>query len=249
MGAVAKIEPAAAPATPVNTDPSSMLWLAIERGADVTVLERLMSMQERWQETQARLAFEAAMAAARAGMPIVAKDKAASFGSGKAAYRYESLGAIAAAINPVLAQNGLSYRFEAAQDGGAIIVTCIISHEAGHTIGVTLACNADGSGSKNAVQSIGSAVTYLQRYTLKMAFGIAVAEDDDGHAVSTHAAPSAPRATITEAQEAELREALDAAGVDVPRVCTAYRIAKLSDLPADQFAGAMERARKSQRPA
>ena len=37
---------------------------------------------------------------------------------------------------------------------------------------------ADKTGSKNAVQAIGSTVTYLQRYTLIGALGITTADDD-----------------------------------------------------------------------
>lgn len=38
----------------------------------------------------------------------------------------------------------------------------------------------DESGNKNSIQSIGSTVTYLQRYTLKAGLGLAAASDDDG---------------------------------------------------------------------
>ena len=47
---------------------------------------------------------------------------------------------------------------------------------------------ADQSGNKNGFQAIGSAVTYLQRYTLKSALGLSAEVDDDAQSVteSTH---------------------------------------------------------------
>ena len=43
---------------------------------------------------------------------------------------------------------------------------------------------ADQSGSKNGFQAIGSAVTYLQRYTLKAALGLSAEVDDDAQSAT-----------------------------------------------------------------
>jgi hypothetical protein len=45
-----------------------------------------------------------------------------------------------------------------------------------------LRAGADQSGAKNSIQAIGSTISYLQRYTLKAALGLAAANDDDGKA-------------------------------------------------------------------
>jgi hypothetical protein len=54
----------------------------------------------------------------------------------------------------------------------------------GHSERTTLSATADTSGSKNSIQAIGSTVTYLQRYTLLAAVGLAAGGDDDGQAAS-----------------------------------------------------------------
>ena len=43
----------------------------------------------------------------------------------------------------------------------------------------SLEADNDESGNKNAIQAVGSAATYLQRYTLKLALGLAASNDDD----------------------------------------------------------------------
>ena len=50
----------------------------------------------------------------------------------------------------------------------------------GHSESTTLEAAADQSGGKNAIQAIGSTVTYLERYTLLALTGLATHEDDDG---------------------------------------------------------------------
>ena len=71
-------------------------------------------------------------------------------------------------------------------------VTCRITHRDGHYEETSLFGPVDGSGNKNPIQAIGSAVTYLQRYTLKAAVGIAASQDDDAQEAGRKADP-APR--------------------------------------------------------
>lgn len=66
---------------------------------------------------------------------------------------------------------------------------CIISHVDGHDESTTMSAEADTSGNKNAIQSRGSSVTYLQRYTLIGALGISTADEDvDGQGTKEEAA-------------------------------------------------------------
>jgi hypothetical protein len=62
-----------------------------------------------------------------------------------------------------------------------VTVICVIGHADGYSEEASkLSAAPDTSGSKNPIQSIGSAVTYLERYTLRAALGLAAAKDDDG---------------------------------------------------------------------
>lgn len=202
--------------------PMEMLSSAISNGQSVEVLDKLMALQERWEANQGRKAFDQAIAAAKASIPPIMKNR-----EGHQSKRYADFSAIARVVDPVLSQHGLSYRFRTDQDEKSIIVTCVISHRDGHFEETTLRGPADTSGSKNAIQAIGSSLSYLMRYSLVQALGLAITEDDDGHGGG-----SAP---ISDDQFNELRNLIDQAGADTRAFCNHFEIKSLSDLPARQF--------------
>lgn len=174
--AVATLRPAE-PATPMQ-----MLQDALQRGAGIDVMERLLTLQERWEANQARKEFEAAMAALRPDLPTIAKNAEVDFTStkGRTNYKYEDLGSVIAAIAPAMGKHGLSFRWKTEQPSvHSVKVTCILSHAGGHSERTDLTAVVDESGNKNSIQAIGSTVAYLQRYTLKAAVGIAASNDTD----------------------------------------------------------------------
>jgi ERF superfamily len=159
----------------------------IERAArdpaiDIAKLEGLMQLRERMEDRRAKQAFDNAIAAAKGEIPPIVKNRAVDF-TNKAGtrtnYRYEDFAGVASAVDPVLARHGLSYRFRTEQTGARLRVTCRISHADGYGEETTLEASNDDSGNKNAIQAVGSAATYLQRYTLKLALGLAASNDDD----------------------------------------------------------------------
>lgn len=163
-----------------EANPSLLLQLAVQQNLDIDKLEKLMQMQERWQAQQARREFLSAVSQFQAVCPPIEKTKRVAFGNTK--YSYAQLGDIAATIKKPMSDNGLSHRWEIGEDNDNIVVTCIISHVAGHSERTTMKGGKDGSGNKNAIQSSGSTVTYLQRYSLIGALGISTADEDvDGH--------------------------------------------------------------------
>ncbi|MHA7852227.1 ERF family protein [Roseovarius sp.] len=155
--------------------------LVLNPDADLDKLERMLAMKERMDAQNARVSFARALAEARAEIPPIIKDATVDFSSskGRTHYKHETLSGIAKAIDPVLARHGISYRFRTDQGQGGVRVTCIVQHSDGHAEETTLVGAPDQSGNKNGFQSVGSAVTYLQRYTLKAALGLSAEVDDD----------------------------------------------------------------------
>lgn len=163
--------------------PMAMLEKAVVSGAGIDVLERLMALSERWQANQAQRAFSEALSAARGELPFIVKNNQVDFtsGKGRTQYQYEDLAGVIEQIAPALSRNGLSFRWRTdSETPGYVKVTCILSHKDGHFEENPLSGPYDVSGNKNPIQAIGSVVTYLQRYTLKAAIGIAAGHDDDG---------------------------------------------------------------------
>lgn len=163
--------------------PGQLIALALDRQADPAVLSKLMDLQERWEAQNARKEFVLAMSAFKQEAPSVLKkgDKV-DFQSakGRTTYNYANLGSIVQEITAILGKHSLSATWQTCQDEkGNITVTCNVTHAAGHRESVTLTGPPDDSGNKNRIQAIGSAVTYLQRYTLLAALGLATSDDDD----------------------------------------------------------------------
>lgn len=206
----------------VPVTPMDMLNRAVQSGADIDMIEKLMNLQERWETGQARKAFDEAVSAAKAEIPPITRNA-----TGHNSKRYADFAAIAKVVDPIISRHGLSYRFRTTQND-RISVTCILSHKAGHSEETTLAGPADGSGNKNAIQAIGSTLTYLQRYSLVQMLGLAAAADDDGK--SAEGAP-----TVTQDQADNLRELLEANGKDRSRFLKWAKVDRIEDIPADYY--------------
>jgi hypothetical protein len=164
--------------TELQQTPVKLIELAINKGAEVEQLEKLMDLQERWNKQQAEKAFKTAFVDFQAEKPRLVKDREVKF-NGKLQYAFIPLQSIQEKIDPVLSRHGLSYRWEQKEDDGNISITCIVQHVDGHEERTTIKAPKDGSGSKNTVQSIGSTVSYLKRYTLEAAFGLSADVDTD----------------------------------------------------------------------
>lgn len=212
---------------PINTrqqamTPGDMLSMAVERGASIDVMTKLMDLRERWEAGQARKAFDAAIAQAKAEIPTIAKNR-----EGHNKTKYADFSAYAAVVDPIIARHGLSYRFRTEQTD-RISVTCVLSHRDGHSETNSLSGPSDTTGSKNAIQAIGSTLTYLQRYTLVQALGLAASQDDDGR----NANMGQP---VDDDQIGDLVELIDSVGADKGAFLKFFKIDSLADLPAAKF--------------
>jgi hypothetical protein len=173
------------PIAPANAvTPADLLRIAVDSGADLDRLEKLMTLQERWEADQARKAFADDMARFKLKPLVVMKDKYVEYGEGtkKTRYSHATIGNVVDVIVPQLAEFGFSHRWDLEQKEGQVIVTCVITHRLGHSQKTTLMAAPDASGGKNGIQSVISAKTYLERHTLLAATGAATRDqlDDDG---------------------------------------------------------------------
>lgn len=193
---------------------------ALEKGM-VDQLERLFEMQMKWDADLQRKAFVIGMVGFKteAGGITIAKSKHVSFTTarGKTEYMHAELHDITRALVPVMARHGLSHRWVPEQTGKDIKITCVVTHRDGHSESVSLVAQADDSGGKNSIQSIASTKTYLERYTLLAATGIATGgeDDDDGRSFGQ---PEPPKLVcITVDQAAALNDLMDAYVVNKPK--------------------------------
>lgn len=219
----------------VAVTPMDMIDRALSSGASPETLERLLALQERWEANQGRKAFDEAMAAAKAEIPVISKNRTVDFTSskGRTHYRHEDLAEVARTVNPILSKYGLSYRFRTTANANEpVSVTCIVSHRLGYSEENTLTARPDDSGNKNSIQQVGSTLTYLQRMTLKAALGLAAAEDDDGKKAD-HA--PADNRTISADQLKTILALIDETDTDTEKFCELMKVEAVPDLVASQY--------------
>lgn len=185
----ARREVGAAPVGEAN--PMTMLQIAVQRGDDLQKLEKLMDLQQRWEEHAARKAYITAVAGFKAEPIRILKSKQVNIPGG-AKFAHATLADVVDGAVPQLSHYGLSHRWETQQDGNSIAVTCILTHEQGHSERVTLSAPADDSGKKNTIQQIASTVTYLERYTFMAITGLAAKDMDDDARGAGPAKPAEP---------------------------------------------------------
>lgn len=219
---------------PAVQSPNQLLAYAISKDASIETLEKLMALQERHEANEARKAYHKAMTAFKADPPEILKTKAVSFGAGKPSYKHATLDHITEAVGRGLSQHGLSASWRTEQNG-KVRVTCTITHELGHSESTSMEADADNSGSKNAIQAIGSTVTYLQRYTLLALTGLAAKDQDDDGAGAE---------AITEDQAANIEALLSETKSNKTAFLKWLKVDRVESIPAAKYAEAIKMLEK-----
>lgn len=208
--------------------PMQMLQIAVQQGADLDKLQKLMDLQERWEKNEATKAYFRAMQAFKANPPVIYKDKHVKFGNTE--YDHALLENAVELIGKAMSEHGLDFHWETSQSDNKVTVTCIITHVQGHSEKVPLSAGLDTSGSKNNIQALGSTITYLQRYSLFAATGLAAkGVDDDGRTAEF----------ITEKQVADLKALLEEVGGNEQALCGYLKIDSLDKIPVQAYSMAI----------
>ena len=214
-----------------------MVQEAVMRGAPMELIDKLVALHERFEANQGRKAFDQAIAGAKGEIPVILKQHKGHSG------KYEDMGDIAEAVAPILSKFGLSYRYRAEQSEKTITVTCVVCHRDGYSEETKLSSPPDTSGNKTPIHAMASALTYLQRYTLKLALGLAASKDDDGQAAGRP--QDTPIGLVGDAQIAELEKLATDGGVNIERFCAHFKIKGFPQIKANEFDGAKKALEKA----
>lgn len=161
--------------------PMELLQSARDANASLEQMQQLFDLQLRWEENEARKAYNQAIAEFKAEGVRIVKNKHVRFSTQKGVtdYKHATIGNVVETVTPLLSRYGLSHSWDMMQDGSNISVTCKVAHVLGHGTAVTMTAMPDDSGGKNKIQQVASTITYLQRYTLLSALGLATDDSDD----------------------------------------------------------------------
>ena len=164
---------------PAANSPMGMMLSAIQQGATLEQVEKMMDLQERWEKKEAKKSYDAAFANFKAEAVQIIKGKLITDGPLKGKSHAE-LCDVVDAVTPALSKHGLSSSWKITKDEPAWMeVTCYLRHVGGHEESVSMGGPPDAGGAKNAIQARASTKTYLERYTLKGITGLSERNDDD----------------------------------------------------------------------
>ena len=214
--------------------------LATNPQLNIEVFDRLLLARRQEEDRAAERAFNLAMSIAKGELQPVLKTRDVDYpskkeGGGRTKYKYESFADVAKVVDPVFAAHGLAYRFAVEQGGELVKVTCIVSHSDGYSDRVRLESKVDpGATGMSWVQALGTVLTYLQRYSLRAAIGLAAGIDDDGRS----AGGTSPKISIEQANE--LQKLIDDTGRSQATLLRLVGVDEVVEMNVDQYTRAKE---------
>lgn len=230
------------PPEPVPIGPNAVIMMAMQKNLSPELIEKMMALQERYEANEARKAYHEAMAAFKASPPEIEKDKKVGYtplNKPEVKYSHASLANVTGKINAALSKHGLSAAWKTEQTEKGITVTCTITHRLGHSESTSLTSGPDTTGSKNAIQAVGSTITYLERYTLLALTGLATHDmDDDGTgAVGTE--------FITDEQRIEIEKIILEKNIDQAQFLSYMKVETTQEILATDYQKALQTVKKA----
>lgn len=225
-------------AVATHADVSSLVGLAIREKVPVDVLERLVALQERVTERNARMAYFEALAAFQEQVREIPKTRTAKIATrsgGSYSYSFAPLEAITRTIREPLKANGLSYSWttEVGERPDTLDVIAILRHVDGHEERARFPVPTKTDAAMSDAQKTGAALTYGRRQSLVSVLGLTVADEDtDAHEPSG--------AAITDAQVADLSALADEVKADLPKFLKYMGVASMADIPAGDYPRAVK---------
>ena len=211
--------------------PTELLRLAVETGADVERLGKLMELQERYEANAARKAFYSAMAQFQAECPPIPKPRQVTDRGGKRMYSYAPLETILDTIRATEARHGFRHSWDHEERESGVRIVCTISHRDGHAESSRVDIPATKGMNTNAAQDRGIEITYGQRRSLLNGYGLAVGgEDTDGQTIDEAPPPlTKPHLTTIKALIADSK-------TDEGRLLEYVGAATIESIPDSRFA-------------
>jgi len=173
---------------PANTNPLAILSLAVEKGAGIETIERLVALHSQMEEREAKAEFDQAMTAAQKEMEPVRTNA----DNPQTRSRYATYKAIDKMMRPIYTRHGfsLSFNTEDTASPDVVKIVCYVARGK-YERKYQLVMPADGKGAKGGdvmtkTHATGAAQTYGKRYLLCDIFNIVIGDDDnDGNAVDS----------------------------------------------------------------
>lgn len=218
---------------PALASQGDSLMAVISRAAEnpntnVDNLERLLGMYERIKAQSAKAEYFAAMSQMQDELPSIKERGEIKIGN-TPGQKYALWEDINAAIKPVLKRHGFALSFRTGMVETKISVTGVLSHSGGHSEETTMLLPSDTSGSKNAVQAVGSSTSYGKRYVASALLNLTTGEvDDDGKAAGAGD-------LIDDDQIQTIMDMLKRDDMDKDKFCTVLGVEAIPDIKRKNY--------------
>ncbi len=186
--------PAAAPTPPsfslAETSPTEMMMTAMERGASLEQIEKMMGLRERWKKGEAEDAFRKDFAAFRGENIIIPKTGHVDRGRAGSFVQAE-YDVACRMLSPALSRHGFGFRHDMKfglrriiiageeNDVGWVWVTCHLEHRQGHAERLELEGPPGDLTANTPVQNMQATASFLKRQGLLAITGTATGGEDD----------------------------------------------------------------------
>jgi len=168
---------------PVQVDEESIYGLiawAIKNGQPREYIDLLLEEKRKERFEKSRIAFIDSKRSFLMQCPPILKNRKVPKGEGATTeYDYPELSNIIETIKQAETENGFVHEWKTHYEGAYIVVTCIVSHNGGHTEENYMKALPDSTGYKNSLQAESSAISYMRRITLMGVFGLSGKGDDN----------------------------------------------------------------------
>jgi hypothetical protein len=177
----------------------------------------------------------AALSLAQGEMAGAAKDCNNPFFKSK----YADLSSVWIACREPLSKNGLSVTQTMQYKEGLLFLVSTLMHKTGQYIKSELPVNAKSDGKTNELQTLGSCLTYLRRFSLSALVGVSPADDDDGNSGTNYGKAEPKKEAIISSQQASLLKShLDACPIPFKNEVLGYlkgQKTSIERLPVDLY--------------
>ncbi len=166
--------------------PQSILAVIARAAADphidVSKMQALLDMQERYEKRQAEIEFSAAMARLMPRLPRIEKNGTIPDNEGRIRSRFARYEDIDRVTRPLLAEEGFAISFRTEEPApGMIRVIGTLAHRMGHSRESSVTVPIAAPPKATGTQAVGSSVSYGKRYVVvNMLNIVTVGEDNDG---------------------------------------------------------------------
>jgi hypothetical protein len=170
--------------------------LARDKTIDADRLEKLIHLQERIMDRNAKMAFNAAFTAMSDQLPVIKRNGRITDKHGNLRSRYSKYEDIQRVCKPVLKAHGFAIRHRTewpTDKPGTIRVVGILAHLEGHSEESAFEAPPDKNDYRTAIQDEGSTVSYGRRYTTIDVLNLEQeGVDNDGQGTENRKRASAP---------------------------------------------------------